>query len=400
MAMQELAHEAAAVEHARPAQTVEEDKRVTALELFFDLVFVFAITQVTGFVSADPTWTRLLEGVAMLAVLWFAWSGYAWLGNTADADEGRCGIMLLAAMGAMLIASLAVPHAFGRTGSSSGSRTSPSAYCTSRPTRWSHARARTPSSRRVVGPAGVDDAARRGAAGPRRAHSTACPAALLDCGARGRLRRHHGARRRGLAIIPGHFAERHGLIMIIALGESIVSLGVGAEARARHRRDRAALLGMVVAAALWWAYFDVVAIVAERRLRSGRRARAGADRARLLHLPAPADDGRHRPVRDRRQAHADRHSTRTSPLVPASALCGGVALYLVALSAFKRRNIGTFNRPAPPRRGLLLAMFPLATAVPALLALGLVTAAACGLIAYEVIRYNDARYRIRHVDTD
>jgi low temperature requirement protein LtrA len=68
----------------------EVGQRVTPLELFFDLVFVFAITQVTGYLSARPSWTRLVEGLAILAVLWFAWSGYAWLGNTANSDEGLC----------------------------------------------------------------------------------------------------------------------------------------------------------------------------------------------------------------------------------------------------------------------------------------------------------------------
>ena len=94
----------------------QTEQRVTALELFFDLVFVFAITQVTGFVSAAPSWTRLVEGMAILAVLWFAWSGYAWLGNTANTDDGLVRVILFAAMGAMLIASLAVPHAFGDDG--------------------------------------------------------------------------------------------------------------------------------------------------------------------------------------------------------------------------------------------------------------------------------------------
>ena len=63
---------------------------MTPLELFFDLVFVFAITQVTGFIAADPTWTRLCEALAILAVLWWAWVSYAWLGNTAASDEGAC----------------------------------------------------------------------------------------------------------------------------------------------------------------------------------------------------------------------------------------------------------------------------------------------------------------------
>src|SRR3954470_9703765 len=91
---------------------VEQD--VTPLELFFDLVFVFAITQVTGFIAADPTWTRLLEGMAILVAVWWAWGSYAWLGNTAGSDEGLFRVTLFAAAAAMLVAAIAVPHAFGR----------------------------------------------------------------------------------------------------------------------------------------------------------------------------------------------------------------------------------------------------------------------------------------------
>jgi low temperature requirement protein LtrA len=82
--------------------------------------------------------------------------------------------------------------------------------------------------------------------------------------------------------------------------------------------------------------------------------------------------------------------------VPATALCGGVALYLVALSSFKRRNIGTFNHQRLVVAAILIALVPVATALPALLSLGLVAGAACGLIAFEVVRYTEARERIRH----
>src|SRR3954451_5673976 len=92
------------------------EQRVSPLELFFDLVFVFAVTQVTGFLSADPTWTRLVEGLAILTVLWWAWASYAWLTNTAASYEGAVRVTLFAAMGAMLIVSLAVPGAFGDDG--------------------------------------------------------------------------------------------------------------------------------------------------------------------------------------------------------------------------------------------------------------------------------------------
>src|SRR5204862_7175051 len=84
---------------------VEREQRVTALELFFDLVFVFSITQVTGFLYHEPSWRKLVEALAILMVLWFAWSGYAWLGNTAGTDEGAIRVVLLAAMGPLLVAS-------------------------------------------------------------------------------------------------------------------------------------------------------------------------------------------------------------------------------------------------------------------------------------------------------
>ena len=82
------------------SQAARDDHRVTPLELFFDLVFVFAITQVTGFIAAHPTWTRLAEALAILAVLWWAWVAYAWLGNTAGSDDGALRVVLLGGDGA------------------------------------------------------------------------------------------------------------------------------------------------------------------------------------------------------------------------------------------------------------------------------------------------------------
>ena len=96
---------------ARRQESAEE--RVTPLELFFDLIFVFAITQVTGLVVADPTWAGLVKGLLVLGVLWWAWAAYAWLTNTINPEEGAVRIAMFAAMGAMLIASLAVPDVFG-----------------------------------------------------------------------------------------------------------------------------------------------------------------------------------------------------------------------------------------------------------------------------------------------
>ena len=100
----------AVAEQAAPRP--EREQRVTALELFFDLVFVFAITQVTAFISGHPDWTRLAEGMAILVVVWWAWCSFAWLGNTAGTDEGLFRVTLFAAAAAMLIAAIAVPRAF------------------------------------------------------------------------------------------------------------------------------------------------------------------------------------------------------------------------------------------------------------------------------------------------
>jgi low temperature requirement protein LtrA len=381
----------AAVEDA----PIDEERRVTSLELFFDLVFVFAITQVTGYVSADATWTRLLEGMAILAVLWFAWSGYAWLGNTVNAEQGFVRVMLLGAMGAMLVASLAVPHAFGSDGLTFGI-----AYFV---LRFFHIGTYAAVARRQ------HDAELAGAIG--RLASTIMPAAALlllggaldgtgrtICWIAAIVVDYGGIIARGIEgwrIKPGHFAERHGLIIIIALGESIASLGVGAgRLPLSVGVIAAATLGLAVCAALWWAYFDVVALVAERRLRQapGReQALMARDSYTYLHLPMVAGIVVFAIGVKRTLIELHTHLAT----VPAAALCGGVALYLIALSALTRRNIGTFNTQRLVVAAALLALIPAATSVSSLLALGLVALLSCGLIAFEVWRYTESRRRIR-----
>jgi len=97
-------------------QEAEHGHRVTPLELFFDLVVVFAITQVTTFFSRDPTWGGLGRGLLLLGALWWAWSSYAWLTNNLDPEEGLVRLAMFGAIAAMLIVSLAAPGAFGRDG--------------------------------------------------------------------------------------------------------------------------------------------------------------------------------------------------------------------------------------------------------------------------------------------
>ena len=372
----------------------EADQRVTELELFFDLVFVFAITQVTGYVASHGTWGRFAEGLAILAVLWWAWVSYAWLGNTAASDEGAVRVVMLAAMGAMLIASLAVPHAFGGDALVFGL-----AYFG---VRALHIGAYTIVSRedaelrgavmRLAGPilpaAGLLVLAGVVAGTPR----TACWVAALVVDYGGLIL----SGTEGWRVEPAHFAERHGLVIIIALGESIVSLGVGAAGvQVDPGLVAGALLGIGVAAALWWAYFDVVAMVAGRRLRAAapaERVLMARDSYTYLHLPMVAgiilfavgvkhmlgDVGAH-----------------LEP-VPAVSLCGGVAMYFLALSTFRRRNIGGFNRPRLVATAALIGLAPAAASIPALAALALVAAVCAALIVYERIRFAAARDRIRH----
>jgi low temperature requirement protein LtrA len=375
-------------------EPVEVEQQVTPLELFFDLVFVFAITQVTGFVSADATWTRLIEGLAILAVLWFAWEAYVWLANSAASDEGAVRVVLLFAMGALLILSLAVPRAFGDDGLVFGV-----AYFV---VRAAHICAYLIVAR--------GDEQLRGVV--LRLATTVLPGAalLVVAGALdgtaqalcwvGALAIDYGGLMvRGVAgwrVAAKHFAERHGLIIIIALGESIVALGVGAGGLELDAGlITAALLGIAIAGAMWWAYFDLVALVAERRLRTAPRdeqVRIARDSFTYLHLPMVAGIVVFALGVKKTLAHVD-HELDT---VPAVALCGGAALYFLALSAFKRRNIGSFNHPRLVAASALVVLAPIATAIPALLALGLVAAISVALVSYEFVAYAEARDRIRH----
>jgi low temperature requirement protein LtrA len=201
-----------------------------------------------------------------------------------------------------------------------------------------------------------------------------------------------------------HFAERHGLIIIVALGESIVAIGVGvAQKPISWPIIIASVLGLALSAALWWAYFDVVALVGERvlaRLSGERQARLARDCYSYLHLPmvlgivlmavglkkvlnyVGGEDGH----------------TLADPLygVPLYALYGGVVLYLLGHVGFRLRNVHTVNWQRLAVAGLLLALIPLAATLPALASLGMLTAVMVGLIGYEALRFAAVRDRVRH----
>jgi low temperature requirement protein LtrA len=376
---------------ARRGETAEE--RVTPLELFFDLIFVFAITQVTGIVVDDPTWAGLAKGLVVLGVLWWAWAAYAWLTNTINPEEGEVRIAMFAAMGAMLIASLAVPDVFG-----DDALLFACAYAFVRIAHlvlyaiagWGDRDLLAAIARLGMGTAiGVTLLFVAAGLDGRLQVSVWALALALDL-----LGAYVGGGR-GWRLSAGHFAERHALIVIIALGESIIALGVGASHGLGAGEILAALLGLAVAAALWWAYFDVVAIVAERRLRETQgnpQLAMARDSYSYLHLPMIAGIvlfavGVKKTLGD---------VGEPLKLVPAVTLCGGIALYLLAHILFRLRNVGTLNRQRLVVTAVLLALIPLAVEISSLVTLTLVALLCVGLIAYEAIRFAEARDRVRH----
>jgi low temperature requirement protein LtrA len=376
---------------ARRQESAEE--RVTPLELFFDLIFVFAITQVTGLIVDDPTWAGLVRGLLVLGVLWWAWAAYAWLTNTINPEEGAVRIAMFAAMGAMLVASVAVPDVFGDDAFIFA--------CAYAFVRIAHLVLYAIAGRgdrdllAAVARLGVGTAIGVGllfvAAGLDGRLQVAVWALALTFDLLGA----YVGGGKGWRLSAGHFAERHGLIVIIALGETIVALGLAASHELGAGRVAAALLGFAVAAALWWLYFDVVAIVAERKLRelTGNAQLAMArDSYSYLHLPMVAGIilfavGVKKTLGD---------VGEPLKLVPAVALCGGIALYLLALILFRLRNVRSLNRQRLVVMAALLALIPLGIEVDALVTLSLVTVLCIGLVAYEAIRFAEARDRVRH----
>ncbi len=370
------------------------EERVTPLELFFDLVFVLSFTQVTLKMAENPGWESLGEGLLILAAVWWAWCAYGWLTNSIDPDENLNRVCMFAAMGGMLIVSLTIPDAFGDRGVLFGC-----AYFFVRAMQLVLYVRNTPGASE----GGDLQAILRLAPGFLLGSALLIAAGLLDGGGRASVWI--------LAILvdwstpllfgteefhldPAHFAERHGLIVMIALGESILAVGAAAEFTLTAGQVFAALFGIAAVAALWWAYFDVVAIVAERRLAEGppgEQAPLARDAYSYLHFPLIA--GIVLLALGLKETLA--LTGEALETVPALALCGGPALYLLGQIAFRERTLGSFS----PHRALaavaLLALIPLALGADALVALAAVAAVLAILIAYEAVHFREARARVR-----
>jgi low temperature requirement protein LtrA len=387
--------EASTERHHRISGIRREGERVTPLELFFDLVFVLAITQCTGLMSHDQSWSGLAQGLLILAVLWWAWVGYAWLTSVIDPEALAIRGVIFVAMAALLIVAICVQEAFGNLALTFALgigvfRAAHIALFLLAGADYEDAELR----HSVIG-LGISTAIAVG---------ILVLASLFDGLAQGALwvlaiffdmGGPYFFGTEGWKLVPGHFAERHGLILIIALGESIVAIGVGASGALDLGIGTAAVLGVFLAAALWWTYFDVVALVSARRLNEaepGLEQNALArDSYSYIHLLMVAGIVLIAMGMKVTIGHYSDHLH----YVPAFALLGGLAIYLGGLVSFRYRHVKTVNRHRLGLAIVLLLLIPIATAVPALISLAVAVVLVWVMIAYEHRGYGPGRDELR-----
>ena len=376
------------------ATAVDQEHRVTPRELFFDLVFVFAFTQVATLLANDPTFAGIGRGVLVLAALWWAWTAYAWLTNTVDPEEGVVGAALLVALIAMFVAALVVPGVFDDDGAlfgaaflvviamhlalyalaGRGNRDLLAAVLRLAPG--------TLMGATLILVAGFTEGARIWL------WVAAIACVYIGAALSGST---------GWQLHPSHLAERYGLVLIIALGEAFISIGIGATGTGIGPGEVvAAIFGILVAASFWLAYFDFFAIRGERMLRDLE----GPDRVALArdvyayaHLPMIVGIVLFAFAMKTVVGHVGEELGS----VAAFALCGGSALYLLTYSAIRMR----IERRVRVSRGrlaaavALLLVLPVATMVPALAALALVTTVWLALHIYELVWWREARAESR-----
>jgi low temperature requirement protein LtrA len=374
-------------------QLVESEHRVSSLELFFDLVFVFSFTQVTTLLLDHMSWGGLGRGLLVLAVLWWAWASYAWLTNTIDAEAGPAIAVILMAIGAMFVAALAVPEAF--TGHRLGFGLAFLVVLVMFVGLFAVAGRNEPDLLAAV--LRMSRTTLTGGA-------LILAAAFVESGLRpvlwfaGLAIGFVGpglSGVRGWRVQPAHFAERHGLIVIIAIGEALAAIGFGARNTGLGAGVIiATVLGLVVAASFWLAYFDYFSSGAQRLLtdrRGEQRVALARDAYTYLHLPMVAGIvlfafGMRTTLG---RVHAHLH------LIPALALCGGSALYLLAYVGLRWRVSRRLSRGRSIATAAFAASVVIAIAVPALATAALVAAIWIGLHTYELIWWREERARRR-----
>ncbi|MBN9238080.1 MAG: hypothetical protein BGO97_00240 [Micrococcales bacterium 70-64] len=384
-------------------RTTDESHRVTTLELFFDLVFVFAFTQVTGFMAESHSAVGVLQGLVILAMLWWSWTSYSWLANQTRIDEGIARVGFCAAIVLLFIVSLAIPEAFDdREGGLFAPVVLVVAYLF---IRLIHGF--------VYLAAAGDDAGLR-----RQLYRSVWPMALgvalmlagtlvgggwqvwfwlagigLDVMFTYFLSVGGGWRVQSAA----HWAERYGLIVMLALGESIVEIGFGAAQEPLGAGILAAsVLAVGLSIALWWMYFDIVSIGAEKylaKLGGTDRADLASDAYTYLHFTLVAGVIISALGVENVLAHLD--SEHGLELFGSVALFGGTSLYLAGHAFFWRR---VAHRWLPSRligAAVLLALIPVGAALPSLAAIALATGVTAAVVAVETLTYSRERAAVR-----
>jgi low temperature requirement protein LtrA len=381
---------------------------VTPLELFFDLVFVFALTEVTGFMADDLSWHGLLRGVLVVVLLWWAWTGYAWLANVASADDTSVKALMLVSMSTMFLLALSIPEAFD---DAPGGLTGPVVLAVS------YLTFRVLHLAMFFVIAGEDDGLRRQVR--RFAPSVFGSTVVLLVASQ-----FSGWAQTALWVValavdyvgtaaggaggwrlpaPGHFAERHGLILIVALGESIVAIGVGvADQPISWSIVVASVLGLLVASVMWWAYFDVSALQAEHALANepiATRPRLGRNAFSFAHLPLIVGVVLTALGLKKVLEYVGDTQDRTlaDPLkgVALAALFGGVVMYLLAHVLFKWLTIQHLSVVRLGASAGLVLGWALAGAVPALGQLAIVAVVLTAAVVVEAIIFAENRQRIR-----
>lgn len=340
-------------------------RSASTLELFFDLVYVFAITQVVGFIHSDPSAGGLAQGALLLTILWWTWSIYTWTTNWTGTHTTGVKLFMLATMGATLLMAAAVPEAFGEKSELFGVTLftvrilvaalyfyASKDYPVQRAAFFTFAPISTTTALLFLVAGFLDDGWLLG---------------LFVLGAVLDFISAANAGRGTWAVDAEHFAERNGLFIIIALGESVVGVGfVAAEVPFDAPHLSALVVAFMGVAALWWAYFDRAAPIAEnafKRLSGQAIGRFARDVYTLIHHPMVIGIIFFAVALE----EVVGHPADPMPLELRFALAGGIALVLLSIVAGRYRAIGRLRFEQIGAAILLLSLTWVGGELPALL---------------------------------